>query len=95
MANGTKPVKLERHQLYKIVWIDAFISPTPWRTLDEISHEANEENRTGCSTAGFFVKRQGRLLIFASGFGEGDDPVSYFNAFAIPRSWIKTVELLK
>jgi len=67
----------------------------PWRTLGEFSKALDTEHRMGCDTVGFFIKKHGSLLMFAAGVGlDEDSETLYFNAFAVPRAWIKSLECL-
>lgn len=85
------PVKLEPHAPYRIVWVDAFCSPLPWQTREDLMYSVKEEHREGCDTVGFYVGKVGRHLIFASGIGRAENPTTYFQGFAIPRAWIKSI----
>lgn len=83
--------ELVQHSLYRIRWIDAFCTSSPWRTRLELKHAVEEEARQGTDTIGFFVEETGGYLIFAAGIGLEADPPVYFNGFAIPTGWVKDI----
>lgn len=85
------PIKLEVHVPYRIAWVDAFVAPLPWQTKEDLVYAVKEEHREGCDTVGFYVGRQGRHLMFATGIGRAENPTIYFQTFAIPQAWIKSI----